>query len=64
VLQVAYAKDGKTVVSISADGTVRLWNVAVSGDLVAAACGNAYRPVTRVGWERYAPGENFPNVCR
>ena len=64
VLQVAYTRDGGTVASIGADGTARLWNVAVPADLVAAACANAGRPLTRAEWERYALGEDPPAVCR
>ncbi|MEV0151400.1 MULTISPECIES: AAA family ATPase [unclassified Nonomuraea] len=64
VTAVAYSRDGTVVASVADDGTARLWNVRTPPDLVAAACANAGRSLTRDEWENYVGREEeYRQTC-
>ncbi|MEV0196024.1 AAA family ATPase [Nonomuraea sp. NPDC050691] len=64
VTAVAYSGDGTAVASVAGDGTARLWNVRTPPDLVAAACANAGRSLTRDEWETYVgQEEEYRQTC-
>ncbi|MEW9547354.1 NACHT and WD repeat domain-containing protein [Nonomuraea sp. NPDC050783] len=63
VAGIAYARDGRSVVTVAGDGTARVWNVALPADLLAAACANAGRSLTREEWENLMPQEEFHPTC-
>ncbi|MEU4226299.1 WD40 repeat domain-containing protein [Nonomuraea sp. NPDC026600] len=63
VTALAYGRDGTAVATVAGDGTARLWNVATPADLVAAACANAGRSLTRDEWENYVPEEDYQQTC-
>ncbi|MEV0384742.1 AAA family ATPase [Nonomuraea sp. NPDC050643] len=63
VTALAYGRDGTTVVTASGDGTARLWNVRAPADLVAAACANAGRSLTREEWRIYVRQEEYRQTC-
>ncbi|WP_342775003.1 WD40 repeat domain-containing protein [Nonomuraea diastatica] len=63
VSAVAYSSDGTTVATVGGDGTARLWNVRRPADLVAAACANAGRSLTREEWENHVGKEEYRRTC-
>jgi WD40 repeat protein len=63
VTAVVYSRDGTTVASVAGDDTARLWNVRTPPDLVAAACANAGRSLTREEWENLMPQEIYRRTC-
>ncbi|TMR98809.1 AAA family ATPase [Nonomuraea basaltis] len=63
VTAVVYGRDGTTVASVAGDDTARLWNVRTPPDLVAAACANAGRSLTREEWENLMPQEIYRRTC-
>ncbi|GAA1655676.1 hypothetical protein GCM10009733_061400 [Nonomuraea maheshkhaliensis] len=58
-----YSRDGTTLATASGDRTARLWNVRTPPDLVAAACANAGRSLTREEWENLVPQEEYRQTC-
>ncbi|MGP3911464.1 nSTAND1 domain-containing NTPase [Nonomuraea sp. 10N515B] len=63
VTALAYARDGTIVATVAGDNTARLWNVRRPPDLVAAACANAGRSLTREEWENLVPQEKYRQTC-
>jgi WD40 repeat protein len=63
VTDLVYSADGTTVATASGDTTARLWNVRTPPDLVAAACANAGRSLTREEWENLVPQEEYRQTC-
>jgi WD40 repeat protein len=63
VTDLVYSDDGTTVATASGDRTARLWNVRTPPDLVAAACANAGRSLTREEWENLVPQEEYRQTC-
>lgn len=63
VTTLAYSRDGTTVATVAGDRTARLWNVRTPPDLVAAACANAGRSLTRDEWENLVPQEEYRQTC-
>lgn len=63
VTDLAYGRDGTTVATASGDRTARMWNVRTPPDLVAAACANAGRSLTREEWENLVPQEEYRQTC-
>lgn len=63
VIALDYAADGAKVASVATDGTARLWHTGMPADLVAAACANAGRALTRAEWETLLPEEEFRPTC-
>jgi TIR domain/WD domain, G-beta repeat len=64
---VAFAPDGRTLASASADRTVELWNLTrlerPPGDEVREACNRAGGPLDKTVWEQYAPGVDYQDTC-
>jgi WD40 repeat protein len=52
VSSVAFSPNGKYVLSVSADGTARVW-IWQPNDLIAKACAALHRNLTRAEWKRY-----------
>ncbi|MFC4121669.1 NACHT and WD repeat domain-containing protein [Nonomuraea zeae] len=63
VTALVYSRDGTTVATVAGDKTARLWNVRTPPDLVAAACANAGRSLTREEWENFVPQEEYRQTC-
>ncbi|MGW0807907.1 nSTAND1 domain-containing NTPase [Nonomuraea sp. NPDC002799] len=64
VTAVAYGKDGTAVATVGGDGTARLWNAGTPADVVAAACANAGRSLTREEWQNHVPPqEEYRRTC-
>ncbi|MEV0231843.1 AAA family ATPase [Nonomuraea sp. NPDC050786] len=63
VTALSYSRDGTTLATVSNDRTARLWNVRTPPDLVAAACANAGRSLTREEWENLVPQEKYRETC-
>ena len=63
VTVVPFGPHGKLLISADADGTVIFWQVSLSADPYTALCAFV-GPPTRQEWNRYAPGETQPKVCR
>ncbi|MFC5819145.1 hypothetical protein ACFPUY_28950 [Nonomuraea harbinensis] len=63
VTDVAYGPDGASVATVGGDGAARLWNVRTPADLVAAACANAGRALTREEWENHVQEEEYRRTC-
>jgi hypothetical protein len=54
---------GKMLVTAGTDGYARLWNVAMPGDLAAAACAIAGRSLTDAEWTEYAGSAPYQPGC-
>ncbi|MBN6054598.1 hypothetical protein JYK22_21835 [Nonomuraea sp. RK-328] len=63
VTAVEYSRDGTVVASVAGDGTARLWDVRTPPDLVAAACANAGRSLTREEWANLVKQEEYRQTC-
>jgi WD40 repeat protein len=55
---IAFSPDGKSVISGSFDGTVRIW-IYRPEDLIADACSRVTRNLTRAEWQQYI-GDALP----
>jgi WD40 repeat protein len=66
VYGVAFADNGRRVVSAGGDGRVLLWNVepwANEGVLRERACSVVGRNLTRTEWEQFLPGKSYRRTC-
>jgi len=64
---VAFAPDGRTLVTGSYDQTVVLWDLPrldrfSRGD-VREACLRAGGPLDKATWDQYAPGISYQDTC-
>jgi WD40 repeat protein len=62
VTAVAFSPDGKLLASADTDGAMQLWEVSLIANPYAALCADV-GPLTRQGWDQYAPGESPPKIC-
>jgi WD40 repeat protein len=60
---VAFAPDGRTLVTGAADSTARLWDID-PGRVAAQVCALAHPRITAGEWARYLPGVTFQPACR
>jgi Mg2+ and Co2+ transporter CorA len=62
VVDVAFSPDGTRLATTSHDRTARLWDSASYANPLKRICAQ-YGPIDQREWDRYAPGEPFPQVC-
>ncbi|MGH3998381.1 MAG: WD40 repeat domain-containing protein [Pseudonocardiaceae bacterium] len=64
---VAFAPDGRTLATTSADQIVILWDLPrpdrFPGGEVREACLRAGGPLDKATWEQYAPGVSYQDTC-
>ncbi len=67
MLGVAFAPDGRALITASADQTVRFWELpsidSSPGDELREACIRAGGPLDKTTWELYAPGVSYQDTC-
>ncbi|MGH3976287.1 MAG: hypothetical protein ACRDS9_23630 [Pseudonocardiaceae bacterium] len=63
----AFAPDGRTLATTSADQIVILWDLPrpdrFPGGEVREACLRAGGPLDKATWEQYAPGVSYQDTC-
>jgi WD40 repeat protein len=67
VREVAFAPDGHTLITTSADQTIRLWDLprleGFHGNEIQEACLRAGGPLDKPTWNQYAPGTSYHDTC-
>jgi WD40 repeat protein len=63
VYDVAFTPDGRTLVSVSSDKTIRLWNNKSFADYRDMLCRIINRRDAKLLWEQAEPNLHFPGVC-